>query len=105
MATTLQNIISTIRDIRAVDPAKVNYGITDNLQPPYVNVLNYEHTITYDTSGPAIKDATYVVMVVDKSQDNAEAIATQIDDVLNNSATVTPTTMRNLQDSYKVGQM
>lgn len=105
MASTLQNIIAAIRDIRAVDPINVNYGWTDNREPPYVNVLDYQHTITYDTHGPAVKDATYTVQVVDKSQDAAETIAARIDDVLNASTTLTPTTMRNLQESYKVGQM
>lgn len=105
MATTLDNITSAIRAINAVPTANVNFGRTQYLQPPYINVVEYEHEITYDTGGAAIKNAKFTIWVIDKACTDAEAVATTVDNVINLSKTLTPTTMLCRQVHYKVGQM
>ena len=103
--TTLQYIMRTLRQSTFIDPAKVNYGVTDGLEPPYVNVSEYRHELTYDTGGVALKEGTYKVTVIDKSQDSAEELAAQVDGVLNLNLSLTPNTIGSFQESYEVGQM
>ncbi len=105
MASTLQNIIRAIRAGGFVPANQVNYGMTDKLIPPYITVTDYSHTLEYDTSGPTIKNAAFTVTVFDKSQDDAENIAAQVDDLINNNQSLTPQTMGCLQTGYMVGQM
>lgn len=105
MATTLQNIMSAIRGESFVPAAQVNYGYTDNLIPPYITLTEYSHTLEYDTSGPVLKDAVFTVTVFDKSQDEAEAIAEQVDDFVNNNLELTPQAIGCFQTAYTVGQM
>jgi hypothetical protein len=105
MASTLQNIITAIRAANIVPSTKVNYGFSDSTAPPYISVMDYEHTLTYDTSGAVLKDASYLVVVVDQSQDAAETLAASLDAVINNNRTLTANTIGSFQESYKVGQM
>lgn len=105
MATTLQHIIRAIRQANLVPPSQVNYGVTDRLEPPYISVLDYRHELTYDTSGPVLKEAKYKVVVLAKDVDTAEALAGQVDDLINNNLTLTPQTTGSFQESYMVGQM
>ncbi len=103
--TTLQNIMRAIRAGGFVPTSQVNYGYTDNLIPPYITVTDYSHTLQYDTSGPVLRDAAFTVTVFDKSQDDAENVASQVDDLINNNLTLTPQTIGCFQEGYTVGQM
>lgn len=85
--------------------AQINYGTTDGLQPPYLEVSGYRHEMNYDTGGPAYKVATFFLTIWDKSQDDAENLAALFDDLVNNNLSLTPDTIGCLQTSYEVGQM
>lgn len=97
--------MSALRAAEFLPAAKVNYGTTDGLEPPYISVADYRHTLDYDTGGPALKRATFAVRVIDKSQDDAETLAGQVDDLINNNLDLTPSTIGCLQTSYAVGQL
>lgn len=103
--TTLQNILATLRGANILPAAKINYGISDSLPPPYLSVRDYSHTFDYQTCGSKFKHARFTLLVVDKSQDDAENIAAQFDALLNLSRTLTPNTDVVFQESYKVGQL
>src|SRR4051812_38854530 len=102
--TTLQGIIGTIRGAQIVDPAKVNYGWSDGIQPPYISVLDFNQTPEYVTDGVAVRNSTFNVICMGKSVDEAEAIATQVDDLLQLSTAIMPNS-RCLLTSYTVGQL
>lgn len=103
--TTLQNIISTIRNSGIVPPTQVNYGWTDNLKPPYLAVTDFEYGIVYQTCGDAIRHSTFHVICFDINSDNAESNALKVLALLDTSTTLTPSTSRCLLEHYKVGQM
>jgi hypothetical protein len=105
MATILQEIISTIRGASIVPTTNVNFGYTDRLSPPTIHVVTYEDDTEYDTGGPVIREATFTVLCVDKSSNEAEALATLVDTLLNMSTTVTTTAMRCLREKYRVSQL
>lgn len=97
--------MTALRGEDIVPDTKVNYGISQGLTPPYVSVMDYQHVLTYDTSGPALKEATFKVVVIGKDEEEAEDIATDVDTFFNNNRTVTDQTVGCFQESYRVGQM
>jgi hypothetical protein len=107
MPSTIDNLITTLRDSDIIPPRQIIYGITDKLQPPYISVLDYSHQYDYQTGGPpsSIKRSTFRVVVTDKSQTGAEAVAEQVDALLNCTDAATPQTVGCVQESYAVGQM
>jgi hypothetical protein len=103
--TTLQNILKGIRDANLLDRSRVNAGWTDSLAPPYVSVTDYSHELTYDTGGPALKEATFKVLVVERGCDEAESLAASVDAAVNLDAGLTPTAIGVFQETYKSSQM
>ena len=97
--------MASLRGMNILPAGKINYGITDNLAPPYLSVRDYSHTFDYQTCGKKFKRARFTVLVVDRSQDEAEDIAAQFDGQINLSRTLTPLTDVVFQESYKVGQL
>ena len=97
--------MATLRGLNVLPAGKINYGIADNLAPPYLSVRDYSHTFDYQTCGAKFKRARFTVLVVDKSQDEAEDIAAQFDAQVNLSRTLTPGCDVVFQESYKVGQL
>lgn len=97
--------MATIRAANILPTSNVNYGTCDGLTPPYITVRDYEHEYEYQTPTSVFKHAKFRVLIVDKSQDDAETIGEQVDALLQFSTTVTPTTDRCLQESYRVGQL
>jgi hypothetical protein len=102
--TTLQNILATLRGADILPPAKVNYGITDGLEPPYISVDGFEFEQVYQTCGPATRHSTFHVIVVDKNADAAQVTAQAVLALLDTSKTLTPKTSECLLISYKIGQ-
>ena len=100
--------VVTLRLSGILDPAKINYGVAQNLEPPYVSVQDFSQTTTYDTGGPRIKDSTYRVVCVARAADDAEELAQQVNGRIEQKM-VTPNTMNDgkasFQEGYKVGQM
>ena len=105
MPTTLQQVVATVRAANLVPASHCNFGFADNLSVPYIAVKDYQAEYTYQTCGIAIRTSKFTVMVVHKSLEAAEAIAFQIDALLNLSTTLTDKAMRCFQESYKVGQL
>ena len=108
MATTLQNILSGIRGANLLDRSKVGAGYKpgpNGNDPPYIAVVGYEHGIEYDTGGPALKEATFKVLVIHRDCDDAEALADQVNGVLDRNTALTPTCIGVFQEGYTSSQM
>jgi|ERR1700722_11826414 len=113
--TTLQNIVQSIKNSNLLPWDHVNAGFSAGLVPPTLSVMNYEHTGDYDTSGFArkqegltgyvITDATFDVIIIHKSCDEAETLAAQVDQFLDLSTTLTPEGLCCFQENYKSSQM
>lgn len=115
--TTLQNIIKSIQNANLLPIGSINGGITNGAKPPYIGILDYQHTVDYDTGGfdnvangtpaYAILEATFRVLVLHTGCDAAETLAAQVDQVLNLNRTLTPQSqnMPCIQTGYKSSQM
>ena len=104
MATTLQNIMTTLRGANILPAAQINYGLSDNLQPPYVALDAYEFTQEYDSCKAEIRKSTFHVIVVAKDADSVQTTAQAFFALLDTSTTLTPQTMRCYLTRYKIGQ-
>ncbi len=107
MATTLQNIISTLRASAVLDPVKINAGITDGLEPPYANLMDFAFTLDRDTGGPATRNSTFRLVVTARNVEIAEDIAGRLDALIDQGGeapTITPTAISSFQVGYKIGQ-
>lgn len=101
--TSLGQLLGTIRAATLVPTASVNYGITDNVRPPYISVGDYRYEWERDTQN-GVRVSTFSVLVVDKSLDDAEALAGSVNDLLENNYAATDQGIGLLQDTYEVGQ-
>lgn len=103
--TPLQSIMATVRNANILLPAQVNYGITDNLQPPYISIDGFEYTHEYQTcTTPALRKSLFHVICVDKTADSVQEIGERVISLLDESTSVTPETSRCLLQRYKIGQ-
>lgn len=103
MSTSLGQLIKTIRNANLVLPAQVNYGLTDGLVPPYINVGEWKLAWERDTQN-GVQEITFAVLVVQKGLDEAEALAGKVNDLLDQNYNATDQDVGLLQETYEVGQ-
>lgn len=96
--------MSTVRGAGLVESTKVNYGIVESLQPPYINVIDFKYRHVYDTCGPAIRSSTFHVVIVAADADTAENYGEQVIGLFDNATNITPSTSRCLLEQYQIGQ-
>jgi hypothetical protein len=104
MATTYQNILKGIRNANLLERSQVNAGWTDGLAPPYISVIEYEHSLQYDTGGLSLKEATFKVVVVHRNCDEAETLAEAADAAVSLDDGLTPQAIGVFQESYRSSQ-
>lgn len=107
--------MSSIRGASILPEKQVNAGITDGLTPPYIAVLDYEHVPTFDTGGLqqkadgkpcfATKDATFTVLVVAKTSDDAETLAAQVEAFVDLNTGLTTNCIGCFQENFRSSQM
>lgn len=87
--TPLQLLLAALRTAFIVDPAKVNFGLADNLQPPYAMVETFDYNTNLST-GPkqGLYEGQFGLVIVGKNIDEAETIALAFDNFLNLNNTV-----------------
>ena len=104
MATTCQNIITTIRAANILPPTQVNTGVTDGLEPPYITLDGFEFEPEYQTAPFPVIHAHFHILCYHNSADNVQALAEKVRGLLNLSTTVTPTTSGCFLLHYRLGQ-
>lgn len=79
---TANELLTTLRDGGILPAAQINYGWTDRLQPPYLDVTDFRGSTIYDSGGPAFRQCAFTLHHYHTSQDSAETQADNFNGLL-----------------------
>lgn len=103
--TSLQFLLANLRSQQStLQSSQINFGWTDNLEPPYATVYDYTFDINRDTIN-GVRNVHFSLTVIGANVDQAEKIAYDLNEVLDQSQAITPQCMMCLLESWETGQV
>ena len=101
--STVSDLVNRLRTATVLPAAKVNYGVADGLEPPFLSVTDFAAQTLYDTAGAAVVNSTFTLTHWGTSVEQAEAQAKAFDAVLN-APRPTPYSAAVFVENYRVEQ-
>ena len=101
--STASDLVTKLRTANVLPAAKVNYGVADGVEPPFLSVTDFNATTMCDTAGAAVQNTTFTLTHWATSVDAAETQAKAYHDALT-AARPTPYSFDAFIENYKVEQ-